>query len=90
MKIEIADLITRPDGKYITLDVTNYEGKNYAFTNKLTDDENEEPTEEFYVFTVINEKIEKITDENLINKLLPIFQKNLEIEFKKIMEDNNK
>lgn len=86
MKIEIADLITKEDGKYITLDVTNYEGVDYAFANKLTDDEEEAPTEELYIFTVINNKIEKVTDENIIIKLLPIFQKNIEQELKKIME----
>lgn len=86
MKLEIADLITKEDGKYITLDVVEYAGKNYAFTNKLTNDEDEEPTEEFYVFTIINNKIEKVIDNDLIEKLLPIFQKNIENELKTIME----
>lgn len=85
MKIEIADLITRSDGKYITLDVINYEGKEYAFVNKLTE-EDEDPTEELYVFTPTSEGTTKITDEELLNKLLPIFQENLEKEIKKIME----
>lgn len=85
MKIETADLITKEEGKYITLDVINYEGKDYAIVNKLT--EEEEPTEELYVFTPTKESIEKIVDEELLNKLLPIFQENLEKEIKKIMEN---
>lgn len=90
MKIEKADLITKTDGKYITLDVIKYEGKEYAITNKLTNDENENLTEEYYIFTVINNKIEKIIDNNLIEKLLPIFQNNIEQELKSIMESETK
>ena len=84
MEIKEADLITIDDEKYITLKVLNYEGVDYAFVNKLTSDE--EPTEELYVFTTKDDDIIKVTDVDLINKLLPIFQEKLEQEINKIME----
>lgn len=90
MKINIADLITIDDDeKYITLDVLEYEGVEYAFVNKLTSDE--EPTDELYIFTVDEdeEDIVKITDEELINKLLPKFQKRLEEQINKIMNEES-
>lgn len=86
MEIKEADLITIDDNeKYITLSVLNYEGVDYAFVNKLTE-EDEEPTDEIYVFTVLDDDIVKITDVDLINKLLPLFNKKVEEEIKKIME----
>ena len=90
MKINIADLITIDDDeKYITLDVLEYEGVEYAFVNKLTSDE--EPTDELYIFAVDEdeEDIVKITDEELINKLLPKFQKRLEEQINKIMNEES-
>ena len=87
MKINIAAI--DDDEKYITLDVLNYEGNDYAFVNKLTGDE--EPTEELYIFTVDEEEedIIKITNTELINKLLPMFQKRLEGQINKIMNEES-
>lgn len=88
MKVEKADLITRKDGKYITLDVINYEEQNYAFVNKLTE-KTEDPTNELYVFDINGKTTKKVTDTKLLEKLLPIFQKNLENEIKNIMKSDS-
>ena len=87
MKIEIADMITFEGEKYITLDVMNYNNINYAFVNKLTQDE--EPTKEYFIFKPKgNDDLEILTDNNLINILLPIFQKNIEKQIQEIMAEN--
>lgn len=88
MKIEIADMITFEGEKYITLDVMNYNNINYAFVNKLT--HGEEPTKEYFIFKPKgNDDLEILTDNNLINILLPIFQKNIEKQIQEIMAESN-
>lgn len=85
MAVEKADLLTIDGGKYITLAVLSYEGANYAFTNKITDDE--EVTDEFYIFREYYNGYEKVVDEEKANVLLPKFQKMLEEDLKSLMND---
>ena len=70
-------IIEKDSKKYIILDVINYQEKKYAFVNKITDDE-KNVTSEYYIFTSNQNDIFLLEDVELINKLLPIFQKNLE------------
>lgn len=85
MAVEKADLLEIDGEKYITLAVLSYEGANYAFTNKIT--ENEEVTEDFYIFREYYNGYDKIVDENIINMLLPKFQKMVKEDLKKLMSE---
>lgn len=85
MAIEKADLLAIDGNKYITLAVLSYDGVNYAFTNKITDDE--EITEEFYIFREYYNGYEKVVDEKIANILLPKFQKMLEDDLKSLMDN---
>lgn len=57
---------------YIVMSIIAYIDNTYAFTTKLN--EQYEPTEDNYIWLVREQKIELITDQALIIKLLPIFQ----------------
>lgn len=85
MDVVIGDLLTIEGKKYITLEVLDYEGSNYIFTNLMTDDE--ETTEDFYIFRVINNEVEMVLEEKLKNILIPKFQKLLENDLKKIIDE---
>ena len=85
MDVVIGDLLTIDGKKYITLEVLDYEGSNYIFTNLITDDE--ETTEDFYIFRVINNEVEMVLEEKLKNILIPKFQKLLENDLKKIIDE---
>ena len=88
MNLEIGDLITLKNGdKYITLDKITYSDKNYFFVNKVTS-ETKEPTEEFYVFTIKDGKLLKITNTDLINELLPKFKSSLRGQIKSLIADD--
>ena len=71
--------------EYVTMSVIKENGKEYAFANKFND--KEEPTNEYKIFTMVDDEITVIEDNNLINKLLPIFQKEIEKDLKKILND---
>lgn len=85
MDVVIGDLLTIEGKKYITLEVLDYEGSNYVFTNLMTDDE--ETTEDFYIFRVINNEVEMVLEEKLKNILIPKFQELLENDLKKIIDE---
>lgn len=85
MDVVIGDLLTIEGKKYITLEVLDYEGSNYIFTNLMTDDE--ETTEDFYIFRVINDEVEMVLEEKLKNILIPKFQELLENDLKKIIDE---
>jgi hypothetical protein len=86
-EIEKMDLITKDNKKYITLDVIKYNNKKYAFVNEVT--EEKETTENYFVFEANGLKTNTIIDIDLLNKLLPIFQKNLENEITNILKEEN-
>lgn len=85
MDVVIGDLLTIEGKKYITLEVLDYEGSNYIFTNLMTDDE--ETTEDFYIFRVINNEVEMVLEEKLKNILISKFQELLENDLKKIIDE---
>ena len=85
MDVVIGDLLTIEGKKYITLEVLDYEGSNYVFTNLMTDDE--ETTEDFYIFRVINNEVEMVLEEKLKNILISKFQELLENDLKKIIDE---
>ena len=87
MNFEKARMIENDNNEeYITMSVIEENGHEYAFANKLNQDG--EPTEEYSIFTITNNEITIIGDNNLINRLLPIFQKEIADDLKKILNDN--
>lgn len=88
MKLKQKEIFKKDGKQYIVVVTTNYEGKEYAFANRI-EEEKEEVTEEYSVFTVENDEIVYVNDHELINKLLPTFQKQIKSEIEKIMKDNN-
>ncbi len=88
MELVPKEIFTKDNEQYITITTTEYNGKKYAFSNRIKE-ETEEITEDYNVFTVENNEIINVNDHELINKLLPIFQENISNELKKIMKDDN-
>ena len=69
--------------EYVVMSVIQEGSKEYAFANKF--DKNSEPTEEYRVFTLEDDELEIVEDSDLINKLLPTFQKNIVEDLKEIL-----
>lgn len=77
MFFEKARIISNEDSKYVILSVIMENNTEYAFANKL-DNSTDTPTDEYCIFTVNESEINIIIDNNLINKLLPKFNKEIE------------
>lgn len=87
MFFEKARIIEINDGLYVTMSIVVYNDISYALANKL--DIKENPTDEFSVFIIVNNEYVVVTDINLINQLLPKFQKDLEGDLKSFLDDVN-
>ena len=85
MDIKVADLLTIKNEKYIVLEMLSYDGNNYAFVNKMTEDEN--ATEDFYILNILNDNVVFVEDDNLKNVLIPMFQNLLEEDITKLMAE---
>ena len=85
MNISIGDLLTVEGEKYITLEVLNYEGKNYLFVNKTID---EEATQEFYIFEVFeDDSIEVVIENNLKQILMTKFEEMLRKDIEDLLNE---
>ena len=85
MSVIKGDLLTIEGIKYITLETLSYEGNEYAFVNKVT--ENEEITEEYYIFKVNGDNIVIVVDDNLRNILIPKFEELLRKDIQDIINE---
>ena len=85
MSVIKGDLLTIEGIKYITLETLSYEGNEYAFVNKVT--ENEEITEEYYIFKVNGDNVMIVVDDNLRNILIPKFEELLRKDIQDIINE---
>lgn len=86
MDIVIGDLLTIEGEKYITLQKLTYENDDYIFVNKVIDENN--LTEEFYIFKIVNNGIIIVESDNLRNILISKFEELLKKDINKILEEN--
>jgi len=75
MELTSGILMTVEGKKYIILETIVYESEKYAFTNEVKEDE--ELTEDYYIFKILGNEVKLITNETLLNNLLPKFQEKL-------------
>ena len=83
MDIAIGELLTIEEKKYITLEVLTHKGNNYAFVNKVTDED--ECTDEFYIFEILEDGIRIVIEDKLKNELMTKFQNLLEKDIKELL-----
>lgn len=69
--------------EYVVMSVIKESDKEYAFANKLNS--KKEPMNEYIIFTIINNEITIVDNNSLINRLLPIFQKEIDKDLKEIL-----
>ena len=78
MNISKQDIIQIENTKYIVLTSTNYLNVEYFLVNEL--DEEEEPTQSYYIFYKDNQELKVMKDGEIFRYLVPIFQQKLKKE----------
>lgn len=87
MSVNVGDLLTIENEKYITIEVLNYENKNYAFVNKSI---NEDITNDFYIFEIFEDNsVRVVYEENLKDALIPKFEEKLKENIKGLNKEEN-
>lgn len=78
MNISKQDVIQIENTKYIVLTSTYYLNVEYFLVNEL--DEEEEPTQSYYIFYEDNQELKVMKDGEVFRYLVPIFQQELKKE----------
>ena len=84
MEIVVGDLITVEGVQYITLEKLTYEGNNYIFVNKVLNEE--EVSDEFYIFEEKQDGVRMEVEDDLRNKLLPKIEELLKKDIKDLLQ----
>lgn len=90
--VERDDLITFSEtDKVIVLDVIEFEGKQYAFVNEVTPDE-QDVTDVYHVMECNSDDntMLKVANKEILDKILPLFSKRLENIINSIILNSNK
>lgn len=66
------DVISVNSNNYIVIETLNYNYDKYAFVNELN--ENDDIGDNYYIFKIENDSAIKLTDEEMINKLMTKFK----------------
>lgn len=80
------DVLTINNKNYLVLETARFEEEEYIFVNKL--DENEDLTEEYNIMKKNGDGVILITDEKVLNVILPIFSNKIQKVAEKYNEDN--
>ena len=86
MNIIKGDIIGVNNNNYIVIETLNYNYEKYAFVNELN--ENEDIGENYYIFKIDNDTAIKLTDEDMINKLLDKFKALINEDIENIININ--
>lgn len=83
MNLSNGDIITVNNNEYLVLESARYEDVDYIFVNKLT--KTEETTEEYSVFQKNGNGVLLVTDQKVLEVILPVFSNKIQ----KIAEEYN-
>lgn len=83
MDIVMGDLLTVEGKKYITLETLIYENNKYAFVNKVINEE--EVSDEYYIFKIVDGGIRIVVEDKLKNILIPKFQELLKKDINELL-----
>lgn len=86
MIITNGDVLTINEEKYLVVETARYEEIDYLFANKLT--LNEELSKEYYVMKKTETGVLLVTDEKVLEIILPVFQNKIQKDIEKYNEQN--
>lgn len=84
MIITIGDVLTIKEDKYLVVETARYEEMDYLFANKLLDDG--ELSEEHFVMKKTATGVLLVTDEKVLEVILPVFQNKIQKAIEKYNE----
>jgi len=77
--IEKDDLFTAEDKLYVVFDQFDFEGNNYCLCNEMVNEKTF--GKKYVIFQNFDDGIEEVTDKDLLNRLIPIFTRNINLDY---------
>jgi len=76
MKYELGDIFPLGENTFMVVETSMYMEVEYLLLNKL--DSSEEPTNELYVYKVVKDGLVKVTDQSILDIILPVFNNKIQ------------
>lgn len=85
MKYELGDIFPLGENKYMVAEMSTYMEVEYLLLSKL--DKEEEPTNELYVYKVENNGLVLVTEKNILDIILPVFNNKIQKDITDIQNE---
>ena len=85
MILENGDILTINNNEYLVVESARYEDVDYIFANKLA---KEELTQEYVVMKKLDDSVSIITDNKILEVILPVFSNKIQKVAEKFNEQN--
>ena len=85
MKYELGDIFTLGENTYMVAETSMYMDVEYLLLNKL--DSEEEPTNELYVYKIVEGGLLKVTEQSILDIILPVFNNKIQRDITNIQNE---
>lgn len=85
MKYELGDIFPLGENKYMVAEMSTYMEVEYLLLSKL--DKEEEPTNELYVYKVVNDGLVKATEQDILDIILPVFNNKIQRDINNVQNE---
>ena len=85
MKYELGDIFTLGENKFMVVETSTYMEVEYLLLNKL--DAEEETTNELYVYKVVEGGLLKVTEQNILEIIMPVFNNKLQRDITNVQNE---
>jgi len=85
MKYELGDIFSLAEEKFMVAETSVYMDVEYLLLNKL--DSEKEPTNELYVYKVVEDGLIKVTEQETLDIILPVFNNKLQKHISNIQNE---
>lgn len=76
MKYDLGDTFTLGENRYMVAETSTYMDIEYLLLNKL--DNKEEPTNELYVYKIVEDGLLKVTEQSILDIITPVFNNKIQ------------
>ncbi len=85
MKYELGDIFPLGENKYMVAEMSTYMEVEYLLLSKL--DKEEEPTNELYVYKAVNDGLVKVTEQDILDIILPVFNNKIQRDINNVQNE---
>ena len=85
MKYELGDIFPLGENTFMVVETSTYMDVEYLLLNKL--DSEEEPTNELFIYKVVQGGLLKVTDQSILDIILPVFNNKIQRDIANVQNE---